>query len=170
MDESQAGKYRAMLCRFLLFLLRDIHHAEEITQEAFVVALSKGPDPAKGTNYGAWLRSIARNLVRSHVRKRRGRPLLPDDVLDAAERHFVRTGSDQADLWEARRQALSACMQKLPEGQRDLLLRRYERGQKVGHLAERLGVEPNTLSKRLERIRERLRRCIAAALQEENRG
>lgn len=170
MEESALGRHRAMLHRFLLFLLRDPEAADELAQETFRVALTKGADPAKGANHGAWLRSIARNLVRNHIRKRRNCPLLfHSDILERAEARFVETRSDEDDAWEARRQALAACMQRLPEPERDLLRRRYERGEQVKHMASRLGLAPNSLSKRLERIRTKLRDCIEAALREQPR-
>ena len=159
-----------MLYRFLLFLLRDREDAQDVTQDTFRVALSKGPDPAKGSDHGAWLRSIARNLARNHARKRHRRGLLlSDDFLEAAERHFVATGSDQDEVWETRRAALAACLEKLSDESRDLVRRRYERGERVQATAARLGVAPNTLSKRLERIRRGLRRCIDDALRGESR-
>lgn len=157
-----------MLYRFLLFLLRDRDDAQDITQETFRVALSRGPDPAKGSDYGAWLRSIARNLARNHARKlRRGHWLLPDDFLERAAHHFEATGSDQDGVWDARRSALTSCLEKLSPASRDLIRRRYERGEQVRVAAKELGIEPNTLSKRLERIREGLRRCIEDALRGE---
>jgi RNA polymerase sigma-70 factor (ECF subfamily) len=73
------------------------------------------------------------------------------------------------DAWEARRHALASCVEKLPEEDRNLLLRRYQRGEKVKNLAAELGVEPNTLSKRLERVRAALGKCIEDALKEEPR-
>jgi RNA polymerase sigma-70 factor (ECF subfamily) len=151
-----------MLYRFLLFLVRNREDAEDLAQETFRVALTKGTDPQKGTNYGAWLRSIARNLARNHARRRR--LFLPDDFLKLAERHFVETGSDRDDMWEARRQALSLCLDKLPGSERDLVRRRYESGDRVQSMAQQLGLEPNTLSKRLERIRQRLARCIERSM------
>ena len=154
-----------MVCRFLLFLLRDAEAADEITQETFRVALSKGADPAKGTNFGAWLRSIARNLVQNHLRKQRRRPLLlHQGVAELAERHFVGTGSDQDEVWEARKVALEACMRALSEDDRSLVGLRYASGRKVKEIAKEMAMEPNTLSKRLERIRTELRDCIDASL------
>ena len=168
LEQDKLGQYRDMVCRFLLLLLRDLEAAEDMTQETFRIAVSRGPDPEKGTNYGAWLRSIARNLVRNHVRKHRSTQfLLHGDVLALAESHFVATGSDQDDVWEARRQALAACMQRLSDGQRALLRRRYELGEKIQDVAEELGITANSLSKRLERVRESLRKCIEAALKGE---
>ena len=133
LDQGELGQYRAMLCRFLLFLLRDPHDAEELAQETFRVAISKGADPAKGTDYGAWLRSIARNLVRNHVRKHRRRALLRGDVVALAERRFVETGADRDEVWEARRAALARCMARLPEDDQALLRRRHFGSPDPGH-------------------------------------
>ena len=170
MDQGELAQHRATLCRFLLFLLGSLDDAEEIAQETFRVALSKGPDPAKGANYGAWLRSIARNLARNHVRKHRRSPILLQGSLDEiAEARFVETGADRNDLWEARRQALASCMAKLSAADRTLLRRRYELRQKVREMARALGLEPNSLSKRLERIRNGLRDCIRARLNGDGR-
>ena len=161
MEPSTLRQHWAMLYRFLLYLLGDRHDAQDLTQETFRVALAKGPDPAKGSNIGAWLRSIARNLARNHARKRHGRALLlSDDFLEAAERRFVGL---------ARRAALAGCLEKLSDENRDLVRRRYERGARVQATAARLGIAPNTLSKRLERVRQGLRRCIADALRGESR-
>ncbi len=170
MEPSTLRQHWAMLYRFLLYLLGDRHDAQDLTQETFRVALAKGPDPAKGSDIGAWLRSIARNLARNHARKRHGRALLlSDDFLEAAERHFIATGSDQDEVWQARRAALAGCLEKLSDENRDLVRRRYERGERVQATAARLGIAPNTLSKRLERVRQGLRRCIADALRGESR-
>lgn len=165
MEEEALGQHRAMLVRFLLFLLGNVPDAEDLAHETFRVALSKGTQPQWGTDHGAWLRSIARNLVRNHLRKqRRGRLVLHEGLLEAAEKHFVATGSDRDDAWAARRQALLGCLEKLPQDERDLIRRRYERQQQVRQMARDMGTEPNTLSKRLERIRNGLRDCINATL------
>ncbi|HUT35105.1 MAG TPA: sigma-70 family RNA polymerase sigma factor [Planctomycetota bacterium] len=165
MDEEALGQHRAMLVRFLLFLLGNLADAEDLAQQTFRIALSKGVQPHKGTDYGAWLRAIARNLVRNHIRKqRRSRLVLHEGLLEAAEEHFVATGSDRDDAWAARRQALLACLEKLSQDERELVRRRYERQEQVKQMAEKLAVEPNTLSKRLERIRGALRDCINATL------
>ena len=170
MNEEELKRHRAMLCRFLLFLLGNVQDAEDVAQEAFRVAATKEPGLDGASDPGAWLRSIARNLARNCVRKRRtGWVLLDADALDLAESRFVETGSDRDDVWEARRQALAASLGKLPTGDRELLRRRYHLGQRVRDIAAELGMEPNSLSKRLERLRERLRGEIDADLGEEGR-
>ncbi len=164
LNAGELGKHRAMLCRFLLFLLRNPQDAEDLAQETFRVAAAKGPEPGEARDYGAWLRATARNLVRNHLRQRQRRPAaVPLDGLELAESRFIETGSERDDVWAARREALAACLAKLPQTERDLLRRRYQVGQRVRDIARDLGIEPNSLSKRLERIRERLRQEVHSA-------
>ena len=170
MTEEELKQHRAMLCRFLLFLLGNAQDAEDLAQETFRVAAAKEPGLDGAADPGAWLRSIARNLTRNYVRKRRRSWVLLDaDALALAESRFVETGSDRDDVWEARRQVLAACLESLPASDRELLRRRYQLGHRVRDIAAELGMEPNSLSKRLERLREGLRDGIDAAVEGEGR-
>ncbi len=170
MTEEELKQHRAMLCRFLLFLLGNTQDAEDLAQETFRVAVAKGPGLDGASDPGAWLRSIARNLTRNFVRKRRRSWVLLDaNALELAEHRFVETGSDRDDVWAARREALAACLESLAASDRELLRRRYQPGQRVKDIAAELGMDPNSLSKRLERLRERLRGEINAVLEGEGR-
>ena len=60
LQETDISQYRGMLLRFLVFLVQDPDAAEELVQETFRIALSGNRDDSKGTDLGAWLRSIAR--------------------------------------------------------------------------------------------------------------
>jgi RNA polymerase sigma-70 factor (ECF subfamily) len=165
--ETLAG-YRGGVCRFLLFLTQSKEIADEMTQETFRVALAKGTDPGKGANYGAWLRSIAKNLVRNYQRKQHAQWLFfSSELVDLAEQGFLQAGGVRDDYWEALRSALLSCIQKLSDASRSLLLRRYKLRQTVKEIALGLGIEPNSLSKRLERIRQSLRDCIRSVLKGE---
>jgi len=165
--EGLAG-YREGVYRLLLFLTHNIEAADELTQETYAVALSKGVNPQKGENYGAWLRSIARNLVLKH-REKRGRRWLvfSSEIMELAERRFVRAGVERDDQWESRRNALLSCIQKLPEAGRTLLLRRYQLGESVKQMASDIGIEPRSLSKRFMHIRRSLLDCINSVLRGE---
>jgi len=170
-DAGALAQHEGMVYRFALFLTQDPQAAEEVTQETFRIALTKGTDPAKGTNYGAWLRTIAKNVLRNYRRSQRSNWLIfNSEIVELAEARFVASGSDRDDAWEARRRALRTCIEKLPAPDQELLLRRYETGEKVKTIAARLGKEPNSLSKRLERIREALRHCIDSTLEGVARG
>jgi len=162
--EGLAG-YREGLYRLLLFLTQNTEAADELTQETFKVALSKGTNPDKGEDYGAWLRSIARNLVLKYREKRARRWLVfSSEVLELAEDRFVQAGAERDDQWESRRKALLSCIQKLPEAGRTLLLRRYQLGESVKQMASDIGIEPGSLSRKFICIRRILRDCINAVL------
>jgi RNA polymerase sigma-70 factor (ECF subfamily) len=168
--EDLAG-YSGGVYRFILLLTQDREIAEEITQETFKVAVSKGPDPEKGTHYGAWLRAIAKNLLRNYRRKQLARWVIANtELVDLAEDRLSQTGADRDDVWDARKSALLSCIQRLSEENRRLLLRRYQLGQTVNYIALDIGLEPNTSSKRLERIRLALRDCIVLALKGRSNG
>jgi RNA polymerase sigma factor (sigma-70 family) len=87
--------------------------------------------------------------------------------VDLAEQGFLQAGGVRDDYWEALRSALLSCIQKLSDASRSLLLRRYKLRQTVKEIALGLGIEPNSLSKRLERIRQSLRDCIRSVLKGE---
>ena len=162
MNEQQAlARHRARVYRFLLFLTQNREVSQELTQETFKVALSRGTDPAKGIDYGGWLLTIAKNLLRNYQRKAQSHWLaFTDGLLEVAERRFIAGGAEDDGLWEARQRALLSCLQRLSEANRRLILLRYRVGEKVQKMASDMGLAPNALSKRLERIREALRDCI----------
>jgi RNA polymerase sigma-70 factor (ECF subfamily) len=139
-----------------------------MTQETFRVALSKGTSPEGEQELGAWLRTIAKNLLWNYWRKQNAPWLLfSSEVVELAERRFVQAGAENNERWESRQKALRSCMQKLPDASRALLLRRYESGERIGPMAAALGIQPKALAKRLDRIRQWLRDCIVASLKEE---
>jgi RNA polymerase sigma-70 factor (ECF subfamily) len=165
--DANLGLFEPMVYRFILYLIRDVTAAEDLTQETFKIALSKGMDEQKGTDYGAWLRSISRNVVRNHVRStRRNRFLLHGNMLELAEKKFV--SETESSGWDLRRDALDGCVSTLTPEEQSLLRMRYEQGISVNEIGLNLNIEPNTVSKRLQRIRQQLQKCIDAKLEAES--
>ena len=164
-----------MLRRFGVYLTGDPELARELAQETIRVFLSKEPpglsEAMNLEEAGKWLRGIMRNLARNQDRKRyRSRLVFDSEMLEAAERRFVETGSQHEEVWQARKAALAGCLEKLPGQDRELVRRRYEQGHPVKMLAETLHLEANTLSKRLERVRRTLRECVERGLKGEVHG
>jgi RNA polymerase sigma-70 factor, ECF subfamily len=80
---------------------------------------------------------------------------LADETEAAGERH------------EAQREALEACLQKLPETQRALVLAAYTKGTRMDELAVQRGQTPMSLYKTLHRIRQALVECVRRAIARE---
>ena len=60
----------------------------------------------------------------------------------------------------ARVEALSSCLDRIPDKSRSLLKLRYFDGYNCIEIAEKIGIELNTVYKRLSRLHQGLRVCI----------
>lgn len=155
---------------YILALVPDEHHAEEIFQDVSVVLWQKCGDfdPAvPGSNFMAWAKSIALNHIRNYRRIRsRDRLVFSDEMTEQlAEDHDAMEG----EAVEAHR-ALSGCMAKLRDTDRDLIDRCYsDKERSFKQIAEDLGRSPNTVYKALIRIRRALHDCVETTLAAERR-
>ena len=83
--------------------------------------------------------------------------------------HLERLVAPEAPEEEPRRECLERCLEELPRESRDLVLQYYgaEGRSKIEtrrRLAERLALSDNALRSRVQRLRERLERCIAECM------
>ena len=53
----------------ILYIVRDKMYAEDLLQETFVKAVASLPQYTAGTNFTAWLCTIAKSLALNHVKK-----------------------------------------------------------------------------------------------------
>lgn len=74
---------------------------------------------------------------------------------------------EQETLHLSEREALEACLQKLPAAQRELVLTAYTKGTRIDDLASRRGQTPMSLYKMLHRIRQALLDCVQRTLAQE---
>jgi len=133
--------------------------SEDLVHQAFLLAFER---LANGTAFegdpGKWLRGTARNLVYAWWR---GKRQMPEHV---AERLKSLVNEDEDAFSRAARaeirDALRQCLDKLPDGERDLVRRRYEQGERVVRIADELGLNAATVRTRLHRIRHVLKQCL----------
>lgn len=143
----------------LLVRLSNRHEADDLAQEAFIVAyrkiLSFDPDRA----FGPWVRSIALNLLRNHLRKHRATPIGGAAELEILiDKHTEEEFPSDTDTDALA--ALKQCMAKLDTPLSRLLHRRYVDEEPVAELARTLGVPHSTITMRLHRLRQQLRICM----------
>ena len=79
----------------------------------------------------------------------------------------------EPDGADARRECLAHCLRQLPAENRELIIEYYrkEGRRKIDHrasMAERLGIPLNALRSRVQRIRDKLERCIMRRLKDHN--
>jgi RNA polymerase sigma factor (sigma-70 family) len=141
-------------------VLRDPALAEDAVQEAYLRAFRRLADLDDPAAFAGWFRRIVINVALNMRRARRLTLLQLDDVpeipvLDEAEMRWT----------EAQRHRLAGALVALSGEDRRLCDRRYHGGWSIARLAHDAGIDEPAMRKRLQRIRDRLRKEIEVAEQ-----
>jgi RNA polymerase sigma factor (sigma-70 family) len=148
-----------MLYRYLKRLSGDGALADDVAQESFVRLHRRGTMP---TDPGAWLVTVANNIIRDEYRsaKRRRRLLTLWMVQDDPS---ARARSSDAELLSQERQAaVRRALDQLPERDRRLLILRHE-GFSYREIAEALGVAGSSVGTLLARATAALSKSYGGA-------
>ncbi|MDB5310552.1 MAG: hypothetical protein JWO38_4754 [Gemmataceae bacterium] len=156
--------YQETIWRIAAVLLRDRDATENLVQQVFVDAYLHLDQYEPGTDFGAWIRTVARNRLRKELRtaSREDRRLATyRERLTQRLRAEAGTGRDDADSYLA---ALEGCREALTARDALLIRMRYERGMSFEAIAARQGQTPEAVQRMISRIRVRLRGCIEGKL------
>ncbi|MBX3381331.1 MAG: sigma-70 family RNA polymerase sigma factor [Phycisphaeraceae bacterium] len=161
--EQLARLHAEMLSAYLRSLLGSSSMLDDLFQEVLVVAWRRMKDFDRSRPFDAWLRGIARNIVMEHARKSSLRPAASDprtlDLLDARFNSFgasLPAGSSFSDGVDR----LLRCLAALPAAMREVMELAYARGMRLKEVATALGVEEETVKKRVQRSRGVLAECL----------
>lgn len=154
-------RQRALYLGFLRVLCRNEALAEELFQDLALAVLegSERYRPEAG-EFDSWVRGIARNLWRTHLRRRR-----PTSTLEEAVESAVAAAWDDRSPVEALEQTerlgrLRLCLESLAPNARDLVQRRYEASESSAIIAAALGRSVAAIDTALCRIRGALLTCL----------
>jgi len=145
---------------YILRLVVNWNDADEILQETNIRLWEEFERFEPGTNFAAWAIRVAHYQVLTWRKRRdRSRLVFDDDVL-------ARVAAANADepAEDSRRLALAECLGRLPERNRDLLLRCYADRATIRGVAEDLRRSTEAVYKSLQRIRMALHDCIERRL------
>ena len=136
-------------------VLKDSGLAQDAVQEAYLVAFRRLGDLGEPAAFLSWLRRIVITVAINARRARRVTLLRLDDahdvpVLDEAETSWT----------ELQRQRLAGALLTLSSDERRLCDRRYHGQWSTARLARDAGVDETAMRKRLQRIRDKLRKEI----------
>ena len=151
---------QTMACAVARGVLRDPASAQDAVQQAYLRAfrrLGTLQDPAA---FAGWLRRIVITVASNMRRAKRFTLLQLDEipdvpVLDEAETHWS----------EIQRHRLAAALLTLNPEDRQLCDRRYHGRWSTARLAAHAGVDDSAMRKRLQRIRDKLRKEVEVAEQ-----
>ncbi len=169
---EQVEQQQSALRGFIRMLGIRPESVDDLAQETFVIAYKKLDMFEQGTNFGAWLRTIARNLVRNEIRRQSRRRVLANEVaeflLDRADEKASHPASEVEQAEQHRQQvaALRACLRKLPERSRRIVQQRYFEDLSLGVIAGYENTNANNISQILFRLRSALLGCMKERLGE----
>ena len=154
----------SQLFAYLMTLLGNRSDAEEVFQETALTLWRSFDDFVPGTSFLLWAKRVAfhRVLTFRKLRQRQGVPS-SEEFLNSVEQLLA----SQSETMDARLRALSGCLEKLSEPDRQLVTLRYESNRKIKDMATQLGRPANTLYKAFERIRHALFECVDRSLARE---
>ena len=155
-------QYRTALYGYIYASVRNHPDAEDIFQNVSVAVTESLGQLRDEAGFLPWAHEIARRRILEHRRKT-CRELACDPELlrrlaDAAER------VEQSEPSSTQREALLACLERLPQGSRRLIAMRYEGVGDAGTLAARLGGSVQSIYARVKRIKIALRDCVQQRL------
>ena len=157
--DSVYAAFRAPIFGFLARLSGRRDLAEELLQETFVRLAARATTLREDTRVGAWLYTVARNLLLSHARltaldsERIDRASLADPARPPTP--FEEAAANQTQL------ALERALAALPASYREVLLLVAVDKMEPSEAAQVVGVSPETLRQRLSRARTMMKEALA---------
>ena len=156
-------RYMAAAYAVALATLEEPADAEDVCQDAFIVALQRIDECRRPERFGAWLLSIVRNRARDQRRRRTRRATLPLEDVTLASMENQELDLERA---ETERELLRA-MRALTRLQREVLLLHDFEGWNHREIASRLGISEGSARVHLHNGRKALRAELAAPDKEE---
>jgi RNA polymerase sigma-70 factor (TIGR02952 family) len=130
--------YVTMVHRYVYHRVGDRATAEDVTSETFVRALRRIDSLSfQGRDVGAWLVTIARNIVLDHVKSSRYR--LEVTTADMRDADQVTDGPEDAVVAHLTNRELLACVQQLGSEQQECIVLRFIHGLSVSETAQIMG-------------------------------
>ncbi|HEV7212100.1 MAG TPA: sigma-70 family RNA polymerase sigma factor [Blastococcus sp.] len=144
-QDGDAGAFGELYDHYVTLVHRYAYHrvgdratAEDVTSETFVRALRRIDSLSfQGRDVGAWLVTIARNIIRDHVKSSRYR--LEVTTADMRDADRVTDGPEDAVVQLLTNEKLLACVKQLGSEQQECIVLRFLHGLSVAETAQIMG-------------------------------
>lgn len=159
------NEHERSLAAYVHSLVPSTADADDIIQEAKIVLWKRFAEFESGTNFLAWARRIALNLILSFRRSQQRRPVSSIDA------EFIKSVAQEierrSEHFERRAEALRACLAKLPRPHRQAIFWRYYEDCGIEEIAHRANRTEGATYRLLSRIRQLLNDCVTRTLRTE---
>jgi len=159
--EGLVRQYETGVFKLALSIVGDEADANEITQETFIAALKSLRTYQEKKTFKAWLYTIALNLSRSHLRKRKIIERLKATVNSIFRVETQKQSSPEDDVIRTEKEvAIWTELNKLDERHRTVVVLRYFHELSITDISEIMSINEGTIHSRLHTARERLRDAL----------
>ncbi len=157
-------RHEAALRTFVRSLLPGWDDVDEVMQEVSVVVWKRFDTFDPDTEFMRWAAVIARfEVLNYRRRKARDKHIFDEDVIALLANECLEKSERQV----VEQKALRHCLAKLPDHQRQLMLRAYSPQDSIKSIADEIGKTPTAVYKVLGRLRFKLYECIERSLKQE---
>ena len=168
--DSLVVKYQKSVHALVWQKIGDFHHAEELTQDAFLQAYSKLSTLKDPHQFSGWLYVIAKRLCIDWLRKQKPamQSLEETSVEEIDDITYERYMAEDRELEvaEQRQELVKKLLEQLSESEREVLTLYYLSEMTTPEISKFLGVPVKTIGSRLRRARARLKEKEARFIQE----
>jgi len=150
---------------YVYSLVQNSVEADDILQQTKMTLWRCFDQFETGTHFLAWARKTAFHQVLTFRRQKKREHLpLSEETLELLHHEVEKLG----DQGEGRREALKACLAKLPTAHRQMVMLRYFEDLEIDQVAERVKSTVAAVYRALSRIRLTLHQCVEKQLVEES--
>ena len=134
---------------------------DEIAQRSFVAAFSRLEDYQLGTDFAAWLFTIARYQLRTETtRLRRLADYHTRYAPDLIQKELDRRETEAPELQQYRLEHLKVCLDSLGDHVKCFITWRYYEGIPLEQMSEKTGRSVAAIKKQLWQLRRKLQQCV----------
>lgn len=145
---------------FVASLLLDTNDVDDVSQEVFLRALERLGKVDGVESLPAFLRGIARNVVRERQRQFAREETAFSGLVDARHAAVANSGKDVSLSDPETVTALRACLGKLPDRSREMLTLRYHEELNSDQIGQQLNLNGAAVRAALRRARGALLNCL----------
>ena len=160
------GRHELQLTACVHAMIPSWHDAEDILQETKIQLWREFDKFEQGSDFAAWARTVARYVVRTHLKQKRRLRQFDGDVAEAIIAQMAKTPAEN----DRRLAILAGCVRKLGDDALELLRRCYIDRQKIKDIAESLNRSLTGTYSALSRMRRDLLECVQENLHREDRS
>ena len=156
--QSQYVQHLPALRGFVLSLVSDFALVDDVVQETFLTVTQKADHFEPGTNFRAWVWTIARFKVLQMLERGKNRSdRFSPEVIEAL---CADEGAESGWNLERQLEHLRKCVEHLPPRTRQAVTLRYEHAHRPPEVARLMGWTVDAVNVALSRARNALRKCV----------